>query len=129
LARLFEIHGYAAIPAILAVAGAAFVMKPTELHRDPLIEIQGLVGLAPKYEVIYAHCAGATDAATLDDAGLVKGFTGGYTHHFPARSDADAARFAMAARPQCNVASLYRLDRRFGSKSRYSRYARTRIDI
>lgn len=127
--KRIDISSYAAIPAILAVAGAAFVMKPEELRRDPLLEVQGMVGLVGKYEVMYASCAEGADAAQLDAASLAKGFMGGFSHRFPARDDDDAAHFVTAARPQCDVASLYRLDRRLTGAANHNRYRRTRIEI
>ncbi len=129
MAHQIEIKSYAAIPAILALAGAAFLLKPAELRRDPVLEAQGLIGLATKYEVMYAHCTDGTDAAALDAKGIAKGFVGGYTHRFPARSDEDAASFAGRARPQCDVASLYRLDRRLAGSSHATRYRRTRVEV
>lgn len=129
MAHRFELPGYAAIPAILAIAGAAYLMKPEELRRNPLLEAQGLVGLAQKYEVMYAHCTDGTDKVGLDAAGIAKGLAGGYSHHFPGRSDEDAAEFAKAARPQCQVMSLYRLDRRLTGSTRATRYRRTRVEI
>lgn len=132
MAHRIELKSYAAIPAILALAGAAFVLKPAEMRRDPLLEVQGLAGLAAKYEVMYARCRDLSGVEVKSDAlsagGLAKGFVGGYTHQFPARSDADAVSFAQKARPQCEMASLYRLDRRLGKSAHGARYARTRID-
>ena len=129
MSKRADISSYAAIPAILALAGVAFVMKPSELRRDPLLEMQGAVGLAGKYEVMYARCSDGADAATLDTASFAEGFTGGFSNQFPARSDDDAAQFVQAARPQCEVASLYRLDRRATGESHVNRYRRTRIEI
>ncbi|PQA86095.1 hypothetical protein [Hyphococcus luteus] len=128
MAQRIEISSYAAIPAILAIAGAAFVMKPEELRRNPLLEVQGLIGMTPKYEVMYARCADGADEAKIDVANFAKGFAGGFSHQFPARSDEDAAHFVIEARPQCDVASLYRLDQRV-TGARAHRYRRTRIDI
>ena len=115
MARRVDITSYAAIPAILAIAGAAFVMKPEEMRRNPVLEVQGFVGMTPQYEVMYAGC--------LPDAGLR-----GFNHRFPARDDGDAARFVTASRPSCDVASLYRLDRSEGNQQT-ARYRRTRIEI
>lgn len=129
MSKRIDIPSYAAIPAILALAGVAFVMKPEELRRDPLLEMQGAIGLAGKYEVMYARCTDGTDRATLDAASFAKGFVGGFSHRFPARSDDDAAQFVQEARPQCDVASLYRLDRRLTGASHANRYRRTRIEI
>ena len=129
MAHRVEISSYAAIPAILALAGIAFVMKPEELRRDPLLEMQGMIGLAGKYEVMYARCANGSDSAQMDAASVAKGFAGGFSHQFPARNDEDAARFVLQVRPQCDVASLYRLDRRFSDQARSHRYRRTRIEI
>lgn len=126
MARRIEISSYAAIPAILALAGAAFVMKPEELRRNPLLEMQGLIGLAGKYEVMYARCANRAGQAPMDAASFAKGFAGGFSHQFPARSDEDAARFVLKARPQCDVASLYRLDQPIAGAARAYR---TRIEI
>ncbi len=128
-ARRIDISSYAAIPAILAIAGVAFVMKPEEMRRDPLLEVQGAVGLAGKYEVMYSSCIDGTDAATLDTVSLAKGFVGGFSHRFPARSDEDAVHFVVEARPQCDVASLYRLERRLAGSAHANRYRRTRIEI
>ncbi len=129
MAHEIEIPPYAAIPAILALAGVAFMMKPEELRRNPLLEAQGLVGMAAKYEVMYARCTDGTDEASLDAAGLAKGFAGGFSHQFPARSDNDAARFVVKARPQCDVASLYRLDRYAVGSSGGKRYRRVRVEV
>lgn len=129
MAHQIELPSYAAIPAILAIAGAAFIMKPEELRRDPVLELQGMVGMAQKYEVMYARCSDGTDQAAMDAAGIAKGFAGGYTHRFPGRSDQDAAQFAEKARPQCDVASLYRLDRRLTGSGSANRYRRTRVEV
>ncbi len=129
MAQRIEISSYAAIPAILALAGAAFVMKPEEMRRNPVLEVQGVVGMAQKYEVMYANCIEGTDEAALNAADLAKGFVGGFSHQFPARDDEDAAHFVVEARPQCNVASLYRLDRRLAGSTQAHHYRRTRIDI
>ena len=129
MAHQIDIPSYAAIPAILALAGAAFIMKPEELRRDPLLEAQGMIGMAAKYEVMYARCDDGTDAANLDTVSAAKGFIGGFSHQFPARSDEDAALFVVKARPQCDVASLYRLDRRLTSPSQTNRYRRIRIEV
>lgn len=133
MSKRADITSYAAIPAILALAGVAFVMKPAELRRDPLLEVQGAVGLAPKYEVMYSRCAAGNDDATgeaqLDAASFANSTAGGFSNQFPARSDDDAAQFVQAARPQCVVASLYRLDRRATGESHVNRYRRTRIEI
>ena len=104
-------------------------MKPSELRRDPLLELQGVVGMAAKYEVMYARCEDGTDKSSLDAAGIAKGFAGGFTHEFPARSDEDAASFVVKARPQCHVASLYRLDRRLAGSTNATRYRRTRVEV
>ncbi|WDI30659.1 hypothetical protein PUV54_11905 [Hyphococcus flavus] len=129
MAYEIDLPGYAAIPAILAIAGAAFIMKPEDLRRDPLLELQGMIGIAQKYEVMYARCADGSDNATMDAAGVATGFTGGYTHDFPGRSDEDAANFVKQARPQCEVASLYRLDRRLTGSSSANRWRRTRVEV
>lgn len=129
MAHKIDISSYAAIPAILALAGAAFVLKPAEMRRDPLLEAQGVIGMAAKYEVMYARCDNGADAASLAAGGLAKGFAGGFSHQFPARNDKDAARFVLNARPQCDVASLYRLDRRLSGASHSQRYRRTRIEV
>lgn len=129
MSKRADISSYAAIPAILALAGVAFVMKPSELRRDPLLEMQGAVGLAGKYEVMYARCSDGADAASLDTASFANDFAGGFSHRFPARSDDDAAHFVQEARPQCDVASLYRLERRLTGSNDVNRYRRTRIEI
>ena len=129
MAHEIDIPSYAAIPAILALAGAAFIMKPVELRRDPLLEAQGMIGMAAKYEVMYARCDNGTDAASLDAPSVAKTFVGGFSHQFPARSDEDAALFVVKARPQCDVASLYRLDRRLTASSQTTRYYRIRIEV
>ncbi|WP_375204123.1 hypothetical protein [Hyphococcus sp.] len=118
MARKMNPSSYAAIPAILALAGAAFVMKPEELRRDPLLETQGLIGMAAKYEVMYSRC----------DVSAATGFAGGFSHRFPARSDQDAALFVLKARPQCDVASLYRLDGKTAG-AHHPRYRRIRIEV
>ena len=119
------ITSYAAIPAILALAGAAFVMKPEEMRRNPLLEMQGMVGLAPKYEVMFARCAQSAVETQIEAAH----FAGGFSQQFPARSDEDAAHFVQEARPQCDVASLYRLERPETGSTRTHPYRRTRIEI
>jgi hypothetical protein len=124
-----ELPKWAAVPAILAVAAGAYLLQPTELRRNPAIEAMGLVGAANKYEVMYAQCTDGADRASLDAVGLVKGFAGAYSHRFPATSDEDAASFVVAARPQCVVASLYRLDRRLAGSTNGKRYRRTRIEV
>lgn len=122
-----EISAYAAIPAMLALAAGAYLMKPAEFRRDPLLEAEGLVGLAVKYEATYAGCGDGIDP--LSAAGLAKGFAGGYAHRFPARSDEDARAFATSARPQCGLAALYRLDHRLvGNSAGRVRYRRTRVE-
>lgn len=125
-----EISAYAAIPAMLALAAGAYLMKPAEFRRDPLLEAQALVGLAVKYEAMYAGCDDGTDGEDpLSAAGLAKGFAGGYAHRFPARSDEDARAFATSARPQCGLAALYRLDHRLvGNSAGRVRYRRTRVE-
>jgi hypothetical protein len=125
-----ELPAYAAIPAVLAILGGAYLAKPEEFRRDPLLEAQGLIGLAPKYEAMYAGCTDGTDKASLDLKSFAKGFAGGYAHRFPATGDADAVQFARDARPQCRLSSLYRLYRRWPVRSNSpTRYRRTPVDI
>jgi hypothetical protein len=119
----------AAIPALLAVGCAAYFLQPSELRRDPWLETQGVLGFARKYEVTYVGCADGKDKPGLDAAGLAKGLVGGYSHRFPAASDRDAAAFAAAARPQCDVASLYRLDRRLLGSAEGRRYSRVPVEF
>ena len=114
---------------LLALAGAAFVMKPEELRRDPILEAQGLIGMAPKYEVMYARCAEGHNNQSRDSA-----YAGGFSHQFPAHDDEDAAAFVVKARPQCVIASLYRLEPRRREKEKentktISRYRRMRVDV
>lgn len=118
------IKAYAAIPAILALAGAAFVMKPEEMRRDPLLEARGMVGLAAIYEVMYSHCRAETPSVEA-----VHMTVGGLTQRFPARSDEDAAKFSISAHPQCDVASLYRLEPNKPPLNRSKRFTRTRLEI
>ncbi len=120
MAVRIETPRYAAIPAILAIAGAAFVLKPEALRRDFVLEAKGAMGFAQKYEVMYAACA-REDAAREPSSG--------FGHRFPARSDADAADFVKTARPQCEVASLYRLEPRKTRSPSAPRYQRSRIDL
>ena len=127
--RRLDISSYAAIPAILALAGAAFVLKPAELRRNPFIEAQGMAGLAAQYEVMYARCKDNGVHSGQNAAGITTGFVGGFSHQFPASSDADAAAFVKKARPQCDVASLYRLDRQQRSGAHGTNYKRTRISV
>ena len=124
MTRRMDIPSYAAIPAILALAGVAFLLKPEELRRDPLLETQGLMGIAAKYEVMYARCGDSPDHMSQNNAGHASGFS----RQFPARSDEDAALFVLKARPQCDVASLYRLDGKVAGADR-ARYRRIRIEV
>lgn len=120
----------AAVPALLALLGAAYMSKPAEFRRDPVLEAQALVGLAKKYEAMYSGCTDGTDKASMDLKSFAKGFAGGYTHRFPAHSDEDAVAFARGARPQCRLSTLYRLDRRLFTRSdSHTRYRRTRVDF
>lgn len=121
MSRTIELPHYAAIPAILALAGVAFVMKPEEMRRDPVLETQAIFGMAAKYEVMYARCIEERDEAGLNAASMTSSFVGGFSQQFPARSDEDAARFVLTVRPQCDVASLYRLDGRVAGQNRYRR--------
>ena len=127
--RRFDISSYAAIPAILALAGAAFVLKPAELRRNPFIEAQGMAGLAAQYEVMYARCKDNGVHSGENAAGITAGFVGGFSHQFPATSDADAAAFVKKARPQCEVASLYRLERQQRPGAHSAPFRRTRISV
>ncbi|MEO1137333.1 MAG: hypothetical protein AAFW68_12135 [Pseudomonadota bacterium] len=122
MARKTDISQYALIPAILAFAGAAFVLKPEELRRNPLLEAKGVIGMAAIYEVMYARCV---------ESNLSEHSAGGgaYAFRFPAHSDKDAARFVSSARPQCDIASLYRLDRTPADAANSRKFARTRIEI
>lgn len=122
MARKTDISQYALIPAILAFAGAAFLLKPEELRRNPLLEAQGIVGMAAIYEVMYAQCM---------EKQIGEHSAGGaaYAFRFPARNDQDAARFVSSARPHCDIASLYRLDRAPAGAARARNYARTRIEV
>jgi len=129
MSHRMEISGLAAIPAVLALLGAAWISKPEEFRRDPVLEAQGLIGLAPKYEAMYTRCTDGTDKARLDFKSFAKGFAGGYSHRFPATGDEDAVRFARDARPQCRLMSLYRLHRRWFDRDRHVRYRRTRVEI
>lgn len=128
MTRRIDISSYAAIPAILALAGVAFLMKPEELRRDPLLETQGLMGIAAKYEVMYARCGEHPNNLNQNAAGGAGGFAGGFSRQFPARSDEDAALFVLKARPQCDVASLYRLDGKAAGAD-HARYRRIRIEV
>lgn len=132
MTRKTDISQYALIPAILALAGAAFLLKPEELRRNPLLEAQGVVGMAAIYEVMYAQCTariGPTSPTARAPGAAKEQAATAYAYHFPAHSDCDAALFAANARPQCNVASLYRLDRSSISDSRFRKYARTRVNL
>lgn len=118
-----------AIPAILAIAALAWLFQPEDLRRNPALEAMSVIGAAKKYEVMYAQCTDGTGKPGLDAMSLAKGFAGAYSHRFPALNDKGAAAFAAAARPQCAVASLYRLDRYPAGSSGGRRFKRTKIEI
>ncbi len=124
-----DVKSYAAIPAILALAGAAFVLKPEDMRRDLLLETQGMIGIAAKYEVMYARCTDGMNTSILAQGDGAERISGSYSHQFPARNDDDAIRFALQARPQCETASLYRLERRREGAAKGSLPARTRIRV
>jgi len=128
MAYSVELPKWTAIPALVSVMSGAYLLQPAELRRNPAIEAMGAAGIIKKYEVMYAQCADGTDRAGLDAKSLIKGFAGAYSHRFPATSDADAVSFVKAARPQCVVSTLYRLDRPLLGSTKGKHYRRTRIE-
>jgi len=131
VAHQIELSKETAIPIVLCVLGAAYFLQPAEFRRGPILELQGVVGMAPKYEVAYRACEDGQDQVTMDAKGIGKGLVGGYDQRFIAKNDDDAVTFARQARPQCTLRSVSRLVKRprLNSSTRSNSYRRIPLDI
>ncbi len=112
---------------IVLAAAVWYLAKEPEFRRDPLIEALGLARLAATYEASYKDCADERYERNADAHGLALAAIGRWAHAFPARSDAEAVRFAHAALPECRLDMLVR-QRRIGW-TRAQRRQRIVIDI
>ena len=98
----------------------AFVALRTsgDFWRDPMLQLRGFFGQAPRYEALYRNCADPRQnwPRARD---LLMGMFDSTGPRFYARDDADALSFARAARPGCELSVLYRVKRRLFGRHNY----------
>ncbi len=95
------------ISAVLITGMAGYFLIPADFRRSPTLELKAMVGMAPRYEVVYRGCE--EENFTPDVKGFAKAFFKGHSHRFSAENDRDAISFATSARPQCEIAALHQI--------------------
>ncbi|MCG8441180.1 MAG: hypothetical protein MI723_05150 [Caulobacterales bacterium] len=112
MATRIKLPTWTALPVLALVVVAAVALRPAELRREPLLELQSAIGLEGRYEAAYADCADPRrNTVTSDLIGFARGFVGRAALPFAARDDGDAVAFARAARPTCRLVLVNRFRR------------------
>lgn len=107
---------------ILGMIALPILFTSSAYRRNIELEVAGILGLVPQYEVVLAKCAD-------DPRGLLRGFSiFGGRHQFPAYNDSDAIIFVESIDHDCQRQRLFRLEKTKNRKV-YGKLAYSRIEI
>lgn len=86
---------------------------PPEFRRGPVVSTMAYMKQVDRYSPVYIHCEEPEQNGVVTLHHMTDSYIIGRRNVFPARSDEDAIAFANAARPDCQIAMMTRIETQY----------------